>query len=284
MSDQAENHRVKGDPGAAFTHLYQVVERLRAPGGCPWDREQTHASLRPYVVEEAYEVVGAIEEGAGPDLAGELGDLLLQVMLHSVIAAEAGSFTVHDVLDAITNKIIRRHPHVFGDAEARTAADVKATWEAIKRQERGQGAAPGQDKATAPPSALEGVSTALPGLLEAGELQGRAASVGFDWQRAEDAWPKVEEEAAEFQAAWQEGDRAAMEEELGDLLFAVVNVARLLKIDPEVALKGTNRKFTRRFHAVEALAREEGRRPEEMELQEMDRLWDLAKANERKNP
>lgn len=276
MSDPAgEPSAAARAAAAAFLRFVGVVERLRAPGGCPWDREQTHASLRPYVVEEAYEVVEAIEAGDPDHLAEELGDLLLQVVLHGVIAAEAGRFQVADVVEAVTRKIVRRHPHVFGTAEAATAGEAVLNWEEIKRRERGEARDPG---GTILP---EGAGRLLPALLQAEDLQSKAAGVGFDWASPREAWPKVEEEAAEFRAAWESGDAAAVEEELGDLLFALVNVARLLRVHPEVALKGANRKFARRFRAMEGLAQAEGRPLGSMSLEEMDRIWERVKAAER---
>lgn len=272
-----------GEPSAAaraaaagFLRFVTVVERLRAPGGCPWDREQTHGSLRSYVVEEAYEVVEAIEAGDPGHLAEELGDLLLQVVLHGVIAAEQGHFQVADVVEAITRKIVRRHPHVFGTAGAGSAGEAVLNWEEIKRRERG-------DAAGDPEGSLlpDGEARLLPALLEAEDLQSKAAGVGFDWPSPREAWPKVEEEAAEFRAAWESGDAAGMEEELGDLLFALVNVARLLRVPPELALKGANRKFARRFRAMERLARAEGRPLGSMSLEEMDRIWERVKAAEK---
>ncbi len=273
MEDEAlERHRAAAE---AFARFVAVVERLRGPGGCQWDREQTHHSLRPYVVEEAYEVVEAIEAGDPAHLADELGDLLLQVVLHGVIAAEAGGFGVADVVRAITGKIVRRHPHVFGTAGAASAGEVVLNWEEIKRREKGD--AEGDFN----PSILSGGARLLPALMEAEDLQSKAAAVGFDWPSAAEAWPKVEEEAAEFRAAWESGDAAAMEEELGDLLFALVNVARLLRLHPELALKGCNRKFVRRFQTMERLAKAGGRSLASMTLDELDRIWEEVKAFER---
>ncbi len=264
-------------PGAEdpFRALVRVVERLRAPGGCPWDREQTHRSLRPYVIEEAYEVAEAIDEGEPGHLGEELGDLLLQVVLHSVIAAESGHFDIDAVVRGITEKIVRRHPHVFAAGQADTPDQVRAGWEEIKRRER---AAAG--RADPMPSRLDGVTASLPALAEAEKLQARAAQAGFDWTSAREAWPKVEEEMAEFLRAWDGGDRAAIEEELGDLFFALVNVARLLGLSPELALKAANRKFSRRFRALEEEALNSGRLLEEMTLDEMDELWKCVKDRE----
>lgn len=264
-------------PGAAaaFARFAGVVQRLRAPGGCPWDREQTHLTLRPYVVEEAYEVVEAIESGESARLVDELGDLLLQVLLHSTIAREAGTFDAEAVAGAAAGKIIRRHPHVFGGATADTVQAVRAGWEAIKRSEK---AVRGEE-----PESLfaEDGPRSLPALMEAEDLQSRAAGVGFDWPSAREAWIKVEEESAEFRRAWEQADASGMEEELGDLLFAVINVARLLKLDPEVALKGCNRKFVRRFREMERLARGTGLSLAGMALAELDALWEEAKLVEK---
>lgn len=258
-----------------FRRLVQTVERLRAPGGCPWDREQTHHSLRTYVIEEAYEVVQAIEDGDAAQLAEELGDLLLQVVLHSVIAAERRAFDIDTVICGITEKIIRRHPHVFGDGRADTPDQVRASWDEIKRREK---AAKGRVETGE--SALEGVPASLPALVEAEELQSRAAKVGFDWPSAEEAWPKVEEELAEFRAAWAAGDRPAMEEELGDVLFALANLARLLDVPLELTLKRSNRKFVRRFRKMEERAAAQGVALHNMTLKQMDALWEQVKDEE----
>lgn len=256
---------------AAFAELMRVVERLRGPGGCPWDREQTHRSLRPYVLEEAYEVVDAIDRGDPAALQEELGDLLLQVALHSVIAAERGEFDVAAVVEGITGKIVHRHPHVFGDATARTAAEVKANWEDLKRREKGGGEGR---------SLLDGVPAGLPALMEAAELQARAARVGFDWRSAGEVWPKVEEELGELRRALGRGGEA-VEEELGDAIFALVNLARLAGVEAEVAAKGANGKFRRRFQAMEARARAEGRGLEGLTLDELEALWEAVKRDEK---
>ncbi len=256
---------------AAFADLVRVVERLRAPGGCPWDREQTHRSLRPYVLEEAYEVVEAIDGGDPRSLKEELGDLLLQVVLHSVIAAEGGDFDIAGVVEGITAKIIRRHPHVFGTGRAETAEEVRSNWEDLKHREKGDG---GER------SVLDGVHSGLPSLMEAEELQARAAAVGFDWRSPTEVWPKLEEELGELRQVLAAGGASA-EEELGDVFFALVNLARLLGINAEVAVKAANRKFSRRFRAMEARAREEGRRLADMPLADLDALWEAVKGVER---
>lgn len=262
---------VAGDAGAreeldAFAKLVAVVRRLRAPGGCPWDRQQTHLSLRPYVVEEAYEVVEAIEEGEAGHLREELGDLLLQVLLHAVIAEEEGAFTLGDVLMGLREKLVRRHPHVFGGKAAEPGEDHSLRWERIKERERGQAA-----------SALEGVWSGLPALVEAEESQRKAARVGFDWPGPAGALAKVAEELAELEEASRTGEAASIEEELGDLLFAVVNAARLLGVSAELALKGATRKFGARFRALEEALRARGLRPEEMSLAELDVVWEKVK-------
>lgn len=247
--------------------LVAVMARLRAPDGCPWDREQTHQSLRRYMLEEAYEAVEAIDSGDPRLLCEELGDVLLQVVFHAQVAKEAGTFDFHDVVEGITAKLVRRHPHVFGDVVAESAADVTRNWEAIKRAEKG-----GQE----PESRLGKVSTALPALSRANEVQKRAAKVGFDWDDIAGPAAKVREELDELLAAKPE----EQEGEVGDLLFAVVNLARMLKVDPEIALSGTINKFIRRFRYMEGRAAEMGRNLEAMTLAEMDSLWDEAKRAE----
>lgn len=247
--------------------LVEVMARLRAADGCPWDREQSHESLRRYMLEEAYEVVEAIDQGDPRHLCEELGDVLLQVVFHAQIAREAGRFDMNDVVNGITAKLVRRHPHVFGEAVAETAADVTRTWEAIKRSERGD---------QAPASVLSGVSGALPALSRALELQKRAAQVGFDWPDVEGPAEKVREELGEVLAAGPD----EREGEVGDLLFAVVNLARKLKVDPESALTGTSARFTRRFRYVEEKLAEQGLRVTDVGLSEMDFLWDEAKRAE----
>lgn len=227
------------DPLPALARLVAIMARLRHPEtGCAWDREQTFATIAPYTIEEAYEVADAVARGDTAALKDELGDLLLQVVFHARIAEEAGAFALADVADAIIAKMERRHPHLFGDATPRTAAEVSETWEAMKAGERGQG------------SAMAGVALALPALMRAEKLGKRAARVGFDWPDAAGARAKVLEELAEVDAATTAAER---EEELGDLLFAVVNLARHLKIDPEGALRAANAKFERRFRAMEAI-------------------------------
>ncbi|HVM30070.1 MAG TPA: nucleoside triphosphate pyrophosphohydrolase [Candidatus Limnocylindrales bacterium] len=261
-----------------------LVARLRAPGGCPWDREQDHLSLRPFLLEEAYEVYDALEQGSTPALAGELGDLLLQVVLHAHYGAEAGVFDLTDVTRSTMTKIIRRHPHVFGDAVAGTADEVIRNWEQIKADERaeqatsnGVAASPGRQPAPvdpAMPAAFAGLSRSLPALAYAQEIQGRAAALGYDWPSVEGVIEKIAEESAELAAATDDGARR---EELGDLLLVIVNLARRLGIDAEAALRSASAKFADRFAAVERLAAERGLALREMTLEQLDDLWREAK-------
>jgi len=263
------------DPEGGLDRLVAIMARLRDPGrGCPWDLEQTFATIAPYTIEEAYEVADAIERGAMPDLRDELGDLLLQVVYHSRMAEEAGAFDLGDVARAVSDKMVRRHPHVFGtESRDKTPDQQTRDWEAIKAAERGMG--PGRT------SALDGVAAGLPALTRAVKLQNRAARVGFDWPDAGAVLAKIAEEAGELAEARDEGSAARIEEEYGDLLFVMANLARHLGIDPEAALRAANAKFVRRFSAVEAALDAQGRRPEESDLAEMDRLWDAAKRAER---
>lgn len=255
-----------------FDRLREVVAILRGPEGCPWDREQTHRSIRKNVIEEAYEVAQAIDDGDPDALCEELGDLLLQVMLHAQMAEEEGIFTVDDVIGGLVDKLIRRHPHVFGDRSAESAEEALANWEAMKQREA---AAKGKGDA---PSLLDSVPRALPALLKAWKIQKKAASVGFDWTALDDVFAKVEEEVREVREAAAQGrERAA--DEVGDLLFAVVNLARFLHVDPEEALARTCAKFARRFRHIEARLRAEGRTFADVTLAEMDRWWNEAKEN-----
>ena len=261
-----------------------ISDRLRQPDGCPWDREQTHETLRNHLLEEAYEVYDALGAGATPALAGELGDLLLQVILHAQLAAEEGVFDLTDVHAAIATKIVRRHPHVFGDAEARTATDVNRQWERIKADER---AAAGpdvssDDAAEAAPKrakgALDGVSRILPALAASQEMQERAANIGYEWPNIEGVLDKVHEELAELRAAATPADQA---EEYGDLLFVLVNVARWQGIEAEAALRAANDKFRRRFASVERQAADRGVALRDLDFAALDALWDAAKAEEK---
>lgn len=253
--------------------LVNVMAALRGPGGCPWDKEQTHKLLRRYLIEECYEVIEAIDENDMHKLQEELGDLLLQVVFHARLAEEAGRFDINAVVSGIVEKMIRRHPHVFGEVKVGTSAEVLVNWQQIKRREK--------ETAGEEPTALGGVPRALPALLRAYKIQERAARVGFDWPDAGGAWEKVGEEARELKAAAAGGDTAAVAEELGDLLFAVVNVARFLKVEPELALAATTRKFEERFAFIEQTAAVTGRSVEELSLAEMDDLWEQAKAMEK---
>ena len=253
-----------------------ISDRLRRPDGCPWDREQTHASLRKHLLEESYEVYDALESGATPALAEELGDLLLQVVLHAQLAAEEGVFDLADVQAALARKIVRRHPHVFGDAVARTAGDVNRQWERIKADERADDAA--GEGARGPKSALDGISASLPALAASQEMQERAAALGYDWPDVEGVLDKVAEELAELAGARTERDR---HEEFGDLLLVVVNVARKLGIESEAALRAANEKFRGRFRRVERMVAERGVAIRDLDFAALDELWDAAKAEER---
>jgi tetrapyrrole methylase family protein/MazG family protein len=252
-----------------------ISHRLRLPDGCPWDREQTHESLRNHLLEEAYEVYDALAAGATPALAEELGDLLLQVILHAQLAAEEGVFDLTDVEATLARKIVRRHPHVFGDAEARTASDVNRQWERIKADER---SASGEDGTATPRGALDGVSRSLPALAASQEMQERAANIGYEWPTIEGVLDKVHEELAELRSAATPAEQA---EEYGDLLFVLVNVARWEGIEAEAALRSANDKFRRRFASVERQARERGVALKDLSFEQLDALWDAAKAEEK---
>jgi ATP diphosphatase len=254
-------------PSRDIAALLAIMKTLREPGGCPWDREQNFATIAPYTIEEAYEVASAIEEQDFKSLPGELGDLLFQVVFHARMAEEAGLFDFGDVVEAVTAKMIRRHPHVFGGEDAKASADdQKAYWEALKVEER---------KTKAQHGVLDDVPSALPALLRAEKLQKRASSVGFDWNNAELVIDKIAEEAREVAQAQTQAER---EEEMGDLLFVVANLARHLKVDPETALRAANAKFTRRFRHIEAALATRGSSPGAASLKEMEALWQEAKA------
>jgi MazG family protein len=257
-----------------------ISARLRQPDGCPWDREQTHTSLRKHLLEEAYEVYDALESGATPELAGELGDLWLQIVLHAQLAAEAGVFDLADVQAAIATKIVRRHPHVFGDAVARTASDVNRQWERIKADERAAAAdaAIESGESGGDRSALDGISPSLPALAASQEMQERAANLGYDWPSLDGVLDKVAEEADELRRAASDAERA---EEFGDLLFVLVNVARRRGIEAEAAVRAANAKFKRRFASVERGAAAQGVALRELDFAALDALWDAAKAEER---
>ena len=263
------------EAGAVFARFVELIARLRAPGGCPWDREQTHESVKPLTIEEAYEVAHAIDEQDDAELAAELGDLLLQVVFHANIAEERGAFQLRAVIERVSEKMIRRHPHVFGSDDAATSGEVLRNWEAIKAEERAQ---KGKDDA----SMLDSVHKGLPAVMEAFQLTTKVSRVGFDWKDAAAALEKLDEEALELQDAVRDGaDARKVAEEVGDLLFVAVNVARLTGVDPESALKAANRKFRRRFRHIEERLRSDGRKPADSTLAEMDRLWDEAKSLEK---
>jgi ATP diphosphatase len=261
-------------PDAALLRLLDIMARLRAPDGCPWDREQSFATIAPYTVEEAYEVADAI--GRGPDFAAlqdELGDLLFQVVYHAQMASEAGRFGFTEVAESISHKMIRRHPHVFGEADSRSTDAQTAAWEVQKAEERA---------ARAETGTLAGIPASLPALTRALKLTRRAARVGFDWPDAGAVLDKLEEEAAELRAEISGGDRVRLADELGDLLFVLANLARKLELDPETCLAGANAKFERRFGAVEGALAGAGRSPADASLEEMEALWAEAKATERR--
>lgn len=263
------------EAGELFARFVELIARLRAPGGCPWDREQTHETVKPMTIEEAYEVAHAIDDKDDDELMGELGDLLLQVVFHANIAEEREAFALKEIIERVSEKMIRRHPHVFADDDASTAGEVLRSWEAIKARER-------EDKGKDDDSMLDSVHRGLPAVMEAFQMTTKVSRVGFDWADADGALVKLDEEVLELrEAARETADDKAIAEEVGDLLFVAVNVARLTGVDPESALKAANRKFRRRFHHVEERLREDGRGPADSSLEEMDRLWDEAKALER---
>ena len=297
--------------GERFERAVAIMERLRAPGGCPWDREQTFDSIKPYTLEETYEVLEAIDNRDWKELPGELGDLLLQVLFYSEMAKEQGSFSIDDVLDRLSRKLVDRHPHVFGDTKADTAAEVKRNWEALKVEERKKskevetaGASGASEAGKSSRSILEGVSSSMPSMLEAHKLSSRAAQTGFDWPHMEGLFEKLAEETAELRQQLQEFPapgphpegrgvagsgrqiisedlRLRLEEEVGDLFFVLVNIARYLAIDPESALRKTNRKFRRRFEWMEQRLHERGTTPEKVSMDELESLWQQAKQQEK---
>jgi len=258
--------------GPLFEALLSLMDRLRAEGGCPWDREQTHASLRPYLIEETYEALEALDVGETGHIVEELGDVLFQVVFHCQIARELGEFTMADVLQAVIQKMTRRHPHVFGNREVANSGEALRQWEQIKRTEAGAEGTPR--------SALDGVPKSLPSLLRAQRLQVKAGRVGFDWPTWREAWSKVREEMVEADEAMVAGDADRVKAELGDLLFSLVNVARLLEIDAEGSLRQAADTFTRRFKEVEAAMRAEGRQVDEASPEELDRQWLAVKSRE----
>ena len=256
----------------SFEELVQLMTTLRGPNGCPWDREQTLQSLKPFIVEEAYEVIDAIDRDDRQGLAEELGDFLLQAVFVAEITREEGSFDIYDAITLLHDKLVRRHPHVFADVEARDAEQVLVNWEKLKNEER-----KAENK-----SVLAGVPQALPALLKASRLTEKAARVGFDWRRTEDVFEKLDEEIAEVREAVQSGKSEEVHDEIGDLLFTIANIARKLDINAEEALQSANRKFMRRFTAMEQKVRESGRNLDQLTLEQMDALWNEAKAAERR--
>jgi MazG family protein len=292
--------------GERFERAVQIMARLRAPGGCPWDREQTFDTIKPYTLEETYEVLEAIDNRDWPELNGELGDLLLQVLFYSQMASEEGHFSVDDVLDRLSNKLVDRHPHVFGEVKADTPAEVLRNWEALKGEEKKKRLAAGgggnAENADDAQSVLSGVSSKMPALLEAHKLSSRAAHVGFDWPEIAGLFAKLEEETAELReelkAVPVKGPpgtgisgsgkpqvspelRERLEDEVGDLFFVLVNIARYLSLDPESALRKTNRKFKRRFQWMEERLRASGRAPQQASMDELETLWQQAKLLEK---
>jgi tetrapyrrole methylase family protein / MazG family protein len=261
-----------------FDELVQLIHKLRSPGGCPWDREQTHHSLKPMLLEEAYEVIEAIDEGDDGELSSELGDLLIQVIFHADIAAAENRFAIGEVIKKIYEKMVRRHPHVFGDEAAHDSAEVLKNWEAIKAAEK---KAAGLEATQA--SMLDSVSPAMPAVMEAFQLTTRAARVHFDWPNVGECFDKLAEEVDELnvEIARPVRDVKALSDEVGDLLFIAVNIARLLDVDPESALKGANRKFRRRFKYIETALAAEGKTPAESNLAEMEAYWQEAKQHEK---
>jgi MazG family protein len=292
--------------GERFERAVAIMERLRAPGGCPWDREQTFDSIKPYTLEETYEVLEAIDNRDWDELPGELGDLLLQVLFYSEMGKEQGTFSIDDVLDRLSRKLVDRHPHVFGDAKADTSADVKRNWEALKveeRKKREPASAEGKSEAS-PMSILAGISSSMPALLEAHKLSSRAAQVGFDWPDIEGLFAKLGEETAELRQHLREFPapgprpegrgvagsgrqsipedlRERLEGEVGDLFFVLVNIARYLALDPESALRKTNRKFRRRFQWMEQRLHESGNAPDRASREDLESLWQQAKQTEK---
>lgn len=283
----------KAQPGESVGQLFEALvalqARLRAPGGCPWDREQTHESLRTYLVEETYEVLDALDSGAAGKIAGELGDLLLQIVFHAELGRESGRFDISEVIEQVHAKMVRRHPHAFGDARARTSGEVLKKWEQLKAEERSEERAAAAGAETAE-SILDGVSAGLPALIEAHQLTRRAANVGFDWPSVEAILEKLAEEAAELREALSSSSSSSLsssdsarrahevEDEVGDLLFVVVNLARFLGLDSELALKRASRKFKARFQMMEGFARDAGRALGDLRAEDLEKLWEQAKA------
>ncbi|GHU49108.1 nucleoside triphosphate pyrophosphohydrolase [Clostridia bacterium] len=257
--------------GAAVERLAAILKLLRGENGCPWDRVQTHESIKQCMIEEAYEALDAIERGDMDNLEEELGDLLLQVVFHGGIGSENDNFDLNTIANRVSDKMIRRHPHIFSKESAKTIDKVIEKWENVKRQEKGE---------ASHSEILSEIPKALPALTRSYKIQAKAAEAGFDWDDVSGAFAKLDEERGELIEAYNDGVEDRLREELGDLLFSVVNVARFLGIDPEEALNGTSRKFIKRFHYIETTAREDGKKLEEMSLDEMDELWERAKADE----
>ena len=269
-------------PSRDIARLIEIMAALREPGtGCPWDLEQTFETIAPYTIEEAYEVADAIQRGDLLDLKEELGDLLLQVVYHSRMAEERDAFAFGDVVEGVTRKLIRRHPHVFGEARDLAPDAVARLWDSIKAEEKAERAAARGDHAAPAPSMMDGVAAALPGLTRAVKLQAKVATVGFDWDDVSLVVGKVREEMDEVAEAVSSGDKDAMEDEIGDLLCAVANLARHVGVDPEAAVRRSNAKFERRFRSIEQELAKLGKTPADSDLDEMDELWNRAKAVER---
>jgi tetrapyrrole methylase family protein / MazG family protein len=259
--------------GERFERLVSIMARLRGPDGCPWDREQDFDTIKPYLLEETYEVMDAIDARDWAELADELGDLMLQAVFFAQMASEAGHFRIDDSLDAINDKLIRRHPHIFGDSEARTADDVKKRWDEIKKQEK-------QAKQESPKLLLESISRSTPALVEAQQISARAARAGFDWENIDQVIDKLHEELDELRRAREGASKEEAEQEIGDILFVVVNIARFAQADPEQALRKSNAKFRRRFAHVERSLLQRGKQLAESNIQEMEQLWQEAKRTE----
>jgi tetrapyrrole methylase family protein / MazG family protein len=261
-----------------FRRFVYIMERLQGPGGCPWDLEQTHESLKPYMLEEAYEVLDAIDQGDFSELEEELGDVMLQVVFHAVLAAREKKFTIDDVLKTVSAKMIRRHPHVFGETEARTAGEVLQNWEKLKQKERaGKARRGGKGKSVEKQSVLSGIPSHFPALLKAQRIQEKAARVGFEWENPLQALDKVEEEVGEVRQALAASDKKQCRREIGDLIFALVNLARFMKIDAEEAVRQTAERFRTRFLEIERESREQDRPISEMSADEMLSYWQTAK-------
>jgi MazG family protein len=268
------------NPGPAFAQLAAVMARLRAPGGCPWDREQTHSTLRTYLIEEAYEVLDALDSRDDSKFAEELGDLLLQVLFHAQIAAEDRRFSINDVIREIHDKMIRRHPHVFGNVKAKTSAQVLRNWELLKKEER-RAKSDDSVEVKAAHSLLDGVPHTIPALLEAFQLTRKAARIGFDWPNVQGVFEKLHEESDELREVLNKKDSPErIESELGDILFVAVNLSRFLSVDPEIALHKASAKFTRRFREMEKIAREQGTTLAEIPRPQLESLWDQSKQRE----